>query len=181
MIRHEFALGQMMIKHEFDSSLKWNRWFLFTLKFCTAPWSFVQPCLSPWFPHCLFLFRPFSPTLFWLSVYIWRNISLFLFLAPPLCLIFHFLQFPNPPFLFVLLNSPAVCVASGLVFCGSIGGVCASFMLWMALDAGFTAPAVMPQHFSLSCLAVKWSKGPLGQATPWTLLLKALSWPTATD
>ena len=54
-------------------------------------------------------------------------------------------------------------------------------MLWMVLEAGFTAPAVVPRRLSLSRSAVKWSAGPLGKATPRTLLLKALSWPAATD
>lgn len=79
------------------------------------------------------------------------------------------------PFFFIPLNSPAVGVASGLVFCGGISGVYASFVLWMVLEAGFTAPAVMPQRLSLSRLVVKWSAGPMGEATPRTLLLKALS------
>lgn len=118
------------------------------------------------FPFSLYKSEEISPHSFFLSL---------------LCLLCHFLPFPNPPFFFVPLNSPAVCVASGLVFCGSISGVCASFMLWMVQEVGFTAPAVMAQRFSLSRLAVKWSVGPLGEATPWTLLLKALSWPAATD
>lgn len=79
------------------------------------------------------------------------------------------------PLFFIPLNSPAVGVASGLVFCGGITNVYAFFMLWMVREAGFTAPAVMPRRLSLSRSAVKWSVGPLGEATPRTLLLKALS------
>lgn len=60
---------------------------------------------------------------------------------------------------FISLNSPAVGVTPGLVFCGDI---CVSLALWMALKAGFTAPAVRPQHLGLSRLAVKWSAGPPG-------------------
>ncbi|TNN44738.1 Proprotein convertase subtilisin/kexin type 5 [Liparis tanakae] len=65
----------------------------------------------------------------------------------------------------------AVGVASGLVFCGGVSGVDASFVLWMVLEAGFTAPAVTPRRLGLSRLAVKWSAGPLGEATPRTLPL----------
>lgn len=45
-------------------------------------------------------------------------------------------------------------------------------MLWMVLEAGFTAPAVMPQRLSLSRLAVKWSAGPPGRGDSQDITVK---------
>lgn len=97
----------------------------------------------------------------------------------PLCLVCYFLPFSKPPpFLFFFpLNSPAVSVASGLVFCGDISSVDASFMLWMVLETGFTAPAVMPQRLSLSRLAVKWSAGPPGRGDSQDITVKGFVTP----
>lgn len=92
-----------------------------------------------------------------------------------LCLVCHFptiFQAAPPPFFFIPLNSPAVGVASGLVLCGDISSSDASFMLWMVLEAGFTAPAVMPQRLSLSHLAVKWSAGPPGRGDSQDITVK---------
>lgn len=82
---------------------------------------------------------------------------------PPPRIVCHFRPFSEtaaPPL--ISLNSPAVGMTPGLVFCGDICGGGVSFALWMALKAGFTAPAVRPQHLGLSRLAVKWSAGPPG-------------------
>lgn len=79
------------------------------------------------------------------------------------------------PLFFIPLNLPAVGVASGLVFCGDISSADASFMLWMVLEAGFTAPAVRPQRLSLSCLAVKWSAGPPGRGNSQDITVKGFA------
>lgn len=71
---------------------------------------------------------------------------------------------PTPPFFFSssLLTHQLSVWPRAWCFCGDISSSDASFMLWMVLEAGFTAPAVMPRRLSLSHLAVKWSAGP-----PW--------------
>lgn len=133
-----------------------------TCELCSSTLSFLFSLLTFSFSSFLavdLFLLPFS-----CSLYKSEEISHSFFFS--LCLICHFLRFASPPFFFVLLNLPAVCVALGLVFCGSISGVCVSFMLWMVLETGFTAPAVMPQHFSFSRLAVKWSEGPLARRLP---------------
>lgn len=148
-----------------------------TFTFC-ALHLWAVPCLSTPFlplPVCFF-FRPS----FDVDHLLLLCLHLQIYLLAPFSSLRPLSRLPFPtisqaPFFFIPLNSPAVGVASGLVFCGGISGVYASFMLWMVVEAGFTAPAVMPQRLSLSRLAVKWSAGPLGEATPRTLLLKALS------
>lgn len=62
---------------------------------------------------------------------------------------FSFVLCPSPcciPSLFLIaLNAAAAGVTSGPVFCGRISGICATFTIWIVLEASFTAPAVMLQ------------------------------------
>lgn len=94
---------KMMIKHEFDSSLKWNRWFFLHWNSALHIWA-LSYLVSP--PDFLAAFCFLVPSLMqtFFSYQTSGEITPHSSFLSRLCLIYHFLQFPNPPFSLSLLT-----------------------------------------------------------------------------